>query len=128
MKIFVLIFFVGISLYFYSGCKAPDRIPGSGHDSPVKLVIGPGEHWQEKMKAGIFTVKKTPQMAAWLEDVNGQPSLVYHARFTAGQPFRIPLVPIGHGQVDGSGGNITGELESITSALRIVKDVYIMGE
>jgi len=64
----------------------------------------------------------------WTKDnsgVNGQPSLVYHAQFAAGQPGRIALVPIGHGSVDGSNGNINGELESFTSALKIVQNVYV---
>ena len=187
------------------------------------LIIAPGEHWLGKMKVFVFSVKKTPQIAAWVEDeqgryiatitvtnrsgkgtwrsapqtgrpealpvwnykqqsnssfididtvttatpkgsveakidkgllvngntynvyleinhsfdyndhwtkgnsgVNGQPSLIYHAQFTAGIPGHIPLVPIGHGSVDGSNGNITNGLENITSALGIVKNVYII--
>jgi hypothetical protein len=191
----------------------------------IKLIIEPGEYWQNKMKVFIFSINKSPQLAAWIEDnngnyvstiavseksakgnwisapkegrpealpvwshrqqnfsvsadldavssstikgsfetnidkkllvdgntynifleinhsfdyndhwtkdnsgVNGQPSLVYHAQFIAGQPFRIPLVPTGHGAVDGSHGNINSELASLTGALHIVNDAYITGE
>jgi len=64
----------------------------------------------------------------WTKDnsgVNGQPSLIYHAKFIAGTSGEIKLNPIGNGSVDGSHGNITHELENFTSALHIVKDVYI---
>jgi len=191
----------------------------------LELIIEPGEHWQSTMKIFIFNKKKSPQIAAWIEDsegnyittiavseksakgnwmsapkegrpealpvwshkqqnysvssgydavssatikgsfganidqrslvdgkaynvyleinhsfdyndhwtknnsgVNGQPSLVYHAQFVAGQPGRISLIPIGHGSVDGSDGKITSGLENFTSALRIVKNAYISGK
>ena len=190
----------------------------------MELIVEPGEYWMGKMKVFLFSMKKTPQMAAWIEDeegryiatitvtsrsakrnwrsapdagrpealpvwnhkqrddslsgdidtvstatpkgaikapivngllaagntynvyfeinhsfdyngywtkdnsgVNGQPSLIYHARFIAGEPCRIPLVPIGHGSVDGSDGNISGELENFTGALNIVKNVFVIG-
>jgi len=67
----------------------------------------------------------------WTEDnsgVNGQPSLIYHAKFIAGQPYRTQLVPIGHGAVDGADGNITSALDSFTSALSIVNSVRTSGE
>ncbi|MCL2810038.1 MAG: DUF2271 domain-containing protein, partial [Treponema sp.] len=60
--------------------------------------------------------------------VNGQPSLIYHAKFTAGATDRINLIPIGHGSIDGSNGNIVYELESLTTALTIIKDAYIFSK
>jgi hypothetical protein len=189
----------------------------------MELIIEPGEHWRSKMKVFIFSIKKSPQLAAWIEDsngnyistiavseksakgnwrsapregrpealpiwnhkqqsfisvdnldavssvtikgsfeadidresfvngntynvfleinhsfdyndywtkdnsgVNGQPSLIYHAQFIAGKFGQIPLVPVGHGSVDGSDGNITNGLEYFTSALNIVKNSYIV--
>ena len=65
----------------------------------------------------------------WTKDnsgVNGQPSLVYHAQFVAGQPRNISLVPIGHGSVDGSDGNIINELENISTALSIIQNASIL--
>jgi hypothetical protein len=65
----------------------------------------------------------------WTKDnsgVNGQPSLIYHARFTAGQKNRITLAPIGHGSVDASDGDIRSGLGTITSALGIVKEAYVV--
>jgi len=37
----------------------------------LELIIEPGEHWQNKMKVFIFSVKKSPQLAAWIEDSEG---------------------------------------------------------
>jgi len=64
----------------------------------------------------------------WTKDnsgVNGQPSLIYHAQFIAGQAYHIQLVPIGHGAVDGSNGDISRTLGNFTTALRIVNSVRI---
>lgn len=181
----------------------------------MELSVEPGEVWQDQMKLLVFSVDKTPQMAAWIEDnqghyvstitvtkysskpphkgrpeampvwhhkipndmkqidtvtaatskgsvgvpmdnsslingqeynvylevnhsfdyndawprksgdVNGQPSLVYHAQFIAGTAGRINLEPIGYGSVDGTDGNIVQGLKGITTALKIIKEVYI---
>jgi hypothetical protein len=58
-------------------------------------------------------------------DVNGQPSLIYHAKFMAGTPGKVPLNPIGHGSVNGSDGYIQS-VEGMTTALTIIKDAYII--
>jgi hypothetical protein len=189
----------------------------------VELITEPGEYWQSKINFFIFSIKKNPQFAAWIEDnngnyistitvsgksakgnwisapkegrpealpiwnhrqqnnlvtndldvvssatskgsfetridneslvigntynvfleinhsfdyndiwtkdnsgVNGQPSLVYHTQFVAGQSGRISLVPIGHGSVDGSDGNIIKGLENFTTALNIVRNAFIV--
>ena len=218
LTVFVVIV---ISLIGCIGCNTGGKNMQSIVSDRIEITIEPGEHWYEKMKIFIFSVKKTPQLAVWVEDsqgnyistitatgksvknnwrsapkegrpealpvwnhkrqnsaeeidiissatpkgsvniqidndtltneqdynvyleinhsfdyndywtkdnsgVNGQPSLIYHAQFTTGVPCRIPLVPIGHGSVDGSSGNITSGLENFTSALDIVKNVYII--
>ncbi|MDR0442892.1 MAG: DUF2271 domain-containing protein [Treponema sp.] len=187
----------------------------------MELTIETGEHWYGKMKIFLFSFKKTPQLAVWIENnqgdyistitatgksvknnwksapkegrpealpvwnhkrqssteqidivssatpkgtvdiqidngslsngqeynvylevnhsfnyndfwtkdnsgVNGQPSLIYHAKFIAGVPERINLIPIGHGSVDGSHGNITYRLDSFTSALSIIKNALLI--
>jgi hypothetical protein len=58
--------------------------------------------------------------------VNGQPSLLYHAKFTAGEPCHKQLVLTGHGSVDASNGSIVTELDSFTTALTITKDAYVI--
>jgi hypothetical protein len=190
--------------------------------SCMELSVEPGEYWQGKMKVFIFSINKTPQMAAWIEDsngnyistisvtsrsakknwrsspkegrpealpvwehavankisqnsidavssastkekinakvaddflingdeyniylevnhsfdynefwteansgVNGQPSVIYHAKFFMGNLKAIDLVPIGHGSVDGSSGKITPELSSLTTALKIIKNARL---
>jgi hypothetical protein len=60
------------------------------------------------------------------KDVNGQPSLIYQARFIAGIPGKTKLIPIGHGSVDGSNGDIVKNLEGITTALSIIKEANII--
>jgi len=189
------------------------------------LTIEPGEHWQGKMKVFIFSIRKTPQLAVWIENsqgeyvstifatgksaknnwqsapregrpetlpvwnhkrqnnseqvdivssatpkgavniqmdnrsltdgqeyniyleinhsfdynvswtennsgVNGQPSLIYHAKLTAGSfqgtSEKINFIPIGHGSVNGSDGNIVYKFDSLTTALTIIKDAYIV--
>lgn len=215
-----LILFVILASLLGCFCCNSEKVKDSNFDiqNNIELSIESGENWQGKMRVFIFSVKKTPQLAAWIEDnegnyvstitvtnrsakkswrsapkegrpetlpvwnhkhqtgdidavssatpkgsveaiidkgslidgntyhvyleinhsfdynnywtennsgINGQPSLVYHARFTAGQPGSIALVPIGHGSVDGSDGNITMGLEGFTTALSIVKGVYI---
>jgi len=214
MKRVVLISLLGVFLGNSLFCQTTN----------IELIVEPGEHWQSTMKIFIFNKKKSPQIAAWIEDsdgnyiatiaiseksakgnwmsapkegrpealpvwshkqqnysvtndfgavssatvkgsletninkellikgntysifleinhsfdynahwtkensgVNGQPSLVYHAQFIAGQPGRIALIPIGHGSVDGTNGNITNTLENFTNALSIVQSAYIIG-
>jgi len=53
--------------------------------------------------------------------VNGQPSLVYRARFTAGSGEQVTLEPIGQGAPDGSSGTITMGLEGLTTALTMIE-------
>lgn len=55
--------------------------------------------------------------------VNGQPSLVYEGRITAGSQGTIELLPIGKGSIDGSSGILAAGTEGMTTALSIVKSV-----
>jgi len=222
MKKIICVSLVGVFFCFVICSQAVGQTSVQNVHDTMKLIVEPGEHWLGKMKIFIFSVQKTPQMAAWIEDengqyiatitvtsrsaqknwrsapktgrpealpvwshrqqhgqtpddidavstatqkssveakidrgvfvngntynvyfeinhsfdyngrwtkdnsgVNGQPSLVYHAQFIAGQPNRVQLIPTGHGSVNGSDGNITRELETFTSALNIVKNVYV---
>jgi hypothetical protein len=220
LTVFVVIV---INLIGCVGCNSGGKNMQSIVSDRIEITIEPGEHWHGKMKMFIFSIKKTPQIAVWIEDdqgnyvstitatgksvknnwksapkegrpealpvwnhkrqnsaeeidivssatpkgsvdiqidngslingqdyniyleinhsfdyndywtkdnsgVNGQPSLIYYAQFTAGVSCRIPLVPIGHGSVDGSNGDIASGLENFTSALSIVKNAYIAGK
>ena len=58
--------------------------------------------------------------------VNGQPSLIYHTKFIAGQQGKFPLIPIGHGSVDGNDGNIVRKLETLSTALNIIHNVSVV--
>jgi hypothetical protein len=216
----VFVFIVAGALIFF-GCHASAKTTVSGISGNLRLSVEPGEHWQGKMKIFIFSVNKTPQMAAWIEDaqghyiatitvtsrsakqnwrsapkegrpealpiwnhktqnntaqvdsvsaatskgaldvqigddlltngekcnvylevnhsfdyndtwpekkndVNGQPSLLYHAQFTAGAPGNFTLSPIGHGSVNGTDGTIVHNLEGMTTALTIIKNASIL--
>jgi len=73
--------------------------------------------------------------AAWPKDaekgdagfsgVNGQPSLVYEARFVAGKQAVVSLRPVGHGAVDGSSGALIPGIDGMTSALYIAGSVTV---
>ncbi|GHU73551.1 hypothetical protein FACS189450_13540 [Spirochaetia bacterium] len=220
MRKFVLAI-VSVTLLGCSACNTDRGNFQSIAPSGMQLTVEPGEHWQGKMKVFIFSVSKTPQMAAWIEnnqehyistitvtnrsakknwksapkegrpealpvwnhkmqnnmaqidtvsaatpkssvdvqidngslingqeynvyleinhsfdyndtwpekenDINGQPSLIYHAKFIAGSSDRIKLNPIGHGSIKGTDGNIVQGLEGMTTALTIIKDAYII--
>ena len=212
---------IGVFLLGYSGCSTEGKKGQSDIANGMELSVEPGEHWLEKMKVFIFSIKKAPQMAAWIEnnqgqyvstitvtnksavkkwrngpkegrpealpvwnhkamdsmaqvdsvsaatskkginlmadntslikgseynvylevnhsfdynetwpkkenDVNGQPSLVYHAKFTAGMSGRIELKPMGYGSADGSDGNIVNGLTGMTTALIIIDSAYLI--
>jgi len=222
MKRFICIPLMCLFLGLSFCCQVVNKTSIADANEITEFIVEPGENWLGRMKVFIFSVQKTPQMVAWIEDengryistitvtnrssrqnwrsapkegrpealpvwnrrqqnnqthdnldavssatqkgsveakidtgaladgntynvyfeinhsfdynphwtkensgVNGQPSLVYHAQFIAGQTGRISFILIGHGSVDGSDGNITGGLENFTSALSIVKNAYI---
>lgn len=69
-----------------------------------------------------WTTSKYPNSEAYKR--SGQPSLVYAANFTS--DFfnkKIELMPIGHGHYSGKNGNLYTELNTLTSALNILKSV-----
>jgi hypothetical protein len=217
-EVCVIILFM---VFGFIGCKT-ETSNVSKIDNNIELSIEPGNNWMGKMKIFIFSVNKTPQMAAWVENdrgdylstitvtnrsakknwrsapkegrlealpvwnhkiqnnstgenidavstatskgqvvvqidndlltngqeynvyleinhsfdynetwpeettgVNGQPSIIYHAQFIKGQANIINLVPIGYGSIDGSDGKITEGLSGLTTALEIIKGVYV---
>ncbi len=62
--------------------------------------------------------------SAW-SGVNGQPSVVYEARFVAGKAASMSLKPVGRGAVDGASGVVTRDLAGLTSALSIVSAITL---
>jgi len=78
------------------------------------------EAWPKNAKAGN----------ADYSGVNGQPSVIYEGRFSAGKAETVVLQPIGQGSVDGTNGKIKPGLEGITTALQMIKTakVQIKGE
>jgi len=225
-KLSVLIFAItATTLLGCFGCNTSKNNSQLVIPDGLELIVVPGEHWLGKMKFLFLSMDKTPQVAAWIEDGdgnyiatitvtnrsakknwisspkqgrpealpvwfhrqennqnagsidavstatpkgaieariskdslisgntynvyleinhsfdynghwtennsgdNGQPSLIYHAQFTAGQPFNLSLTPIGFGSVDGSNSGITNGLENITTALYIIKSAYFKGD
>ena len=52
-----------------AACNAePENIDLGQYD--ITLSIQPGEHWQSTMKLFLFSIKKAPQLAVWIEDDN----------------------------------------------------------
>jgi hypothetical protein len=219
-KISFILLILAFSGFIACKTEGPDV---STIDNKITLSIKPGKQWIGKMKVFIFSVNKTPQLAAWLEDangdyistitvtnrsarknwrsapkegrpealpvwnhkilndsteknidavsmatskgqveaqinnsllingqeynvyleinhsfdyneiwdetisgVNGQPSLLYHAKFIMGQTNKTSLEPTGYGSVDGSNGNITEGNDGLTTALEIIEDAYVL--
>ena len=229
MKKNVFILLTCFIFCFLIGCKTsnnetitdvPEKIIAT--EDTIVLTVEPGEYWQSKLKVFIFSIDSTPQMAAWIENEqgqyistvaitnrtankafkgapkglvvealpvwnhlqqnnpeqnnldavstatpmgtvevridkrqftdgntyyvlleinsgsdyneywtrkktgqNGQPSVIYRAQFTTESSGFIDLEPVGYGSVDGSNGNITYELDTLTTALQILKNVYL---
>lgn len=72
------------------------------------------ESWPDKLPAG------DPRYSG----VNGQPSLVYRAEFTAGpEAATMALSPLGAGSVDGRDGEVRPGTKGLTSALGILSAV-----
>jgi hypothetical protein len=55
----------------FFGCNTEGKNPQSNIPNGMELSVEPGEHWQGKMKIFIFSVNMTPQMAAWIENNQG---------------------------------------------------------
>ena len=72
MKKFILIFVLCIFFCFYFGCRSQNERAASDVEDTLELNVEPGEEWFSYMKVAFFSVKKTPQMAAWIEDEDGQ--------------------------------------------------------
>ena len=70
-KIAALMLFAGFFLYLNFSCQTPKEKPAAGLNDAMELIVIPGEHWLGKMKVFIFSIKKTPQIAAWIEDDKG---------------------------------------------------------
>jgi len=221
-KISLWVCVIGVIILFDCiGCNSEDKYQSSNCLNGIELSVEPGEKWLGEMKIFIFSMDRTPQMAAWIDDkqgnyvstiivtnknakrkwifapkegrpealpvwnnriqnntaqidcvsaatskgavgvqidndsllngqeynvyleinhsfdynefwtennsgVNGQPSLIYHGKFFIDVPGKIELNPIGYGSVDGSNGNIVKGLDGMTTALKIIKDAYII--
>jgi len=68
MKNFILIAF--LCIFFGTACSSQSSSTKiiMGVTNSMELIVEHGDHWQEKMRVFIFSVKKTPQMAVWIED------------------------------------------------------------
>lgn len=65
--------------------------------------------------------KNARKGAANYSGVNGQPSVVYSARFVAGQDVSVNFAPVGTGSVDGSDGSIRPGFDGLTTAMTMVE-------
>jgi hypothetical protein len=61
-----------ISLIGCIGCNTGGKNALPIISDTMELIVEGGEHWLGKMKVFIFSVKKTPQIAAWIEDAEGR--------------------------------------------------------
>jgi len=72
MKKFAYILLPGIFFCLNFGCQSPNTKTVTGVHGTMELIVEPGEQWLGKMKVFLFSMQKTPQMAAWIEDENGR--------------------------------------------------------
>ena len=130
-----LVLFAGLFMCLGFSCQTPKEKPAGELSDAMELIVEPGSHWQGKMKVFIFSIKKTPQMAAWIEDPEGR----YIATFSVtergaknkwrGAPAegRLEALPVWNHAV---GKNESGEsLDAVSSASTKGKvDAKIDGE
>jgi hypothetical protein len=62
---------VVISLIGCFGCNTGGKNMQTVISNGIEFTVEIGEHWHEKMKTFIFSVKKTPQLAVWIENNQG---------------------------------------------------------
>jgi hypothetical protein len=62
---------VVVTLFGFLGCNTEGGKSQSNISNGMELSVEPGEHWNGKMKILIFSISTTPQMAAWIEDNQG---------------------------------------------------------
>ena len=73
LKKFVVIFLILFS--FFSCTKSSVKIIKTNSEKkgmPLKIHFTKGQHWMSKQKmAGLISIKITPQIAVWIEDLEG---------------------------------------------------------
>ncbi|MCL2319937.1 MAG: DUF2271 domain-containing protein [Treponema sp.] len=79
MKNLILIILISIFFGIACSCQSSSTKIIMELANSMELIVEHGEHWQGKMKVFIFSIKKTPQMAVWIEDDQGR----YLATITA---------------------------------------------
>jgi len=57
---------------------------------------------------------------------SSQPALVYSVLIDTRQKQAFPMKPVGHSSYDGSNGDLTTDLSTLTSALRIAKSLTVV--
>ena len=62
----------GAFLFLNFSCQSPKSTASEAVGDSTELIIEPGENWKGKMKIAFFSVSKTPQIAAWIEDTDGR--------------------------------------------------------
>ena len=68
-KINLLVFVVGVITLI--GCVGGNKNNSSININGIELSIEPGEKWLGKKRIFIFSMDRTPQMAAWIENEQG---------------------------------------------------------
>jgi hypothetical protein len=123
-----------LPIWYHAGGAAAGDVDAASSATPKGPVdLGAGAGALEPGKAYVVKLevnKSFDYNEAWPKDakagegdpsgVNGQPSVLYEARFVAGSAGSVRLEPVGRGAVDGSSGEVKAGLEGLTTALEIV--------
>lgn len=111
---------------------ASSATPAAGLDSAWRAEeLSPGGRYIIRLEINNsfdyneFWPKKARQGSESWSGVNGQPSVIYEASFTAGTAGLTQLEPAGQGAVDGSDGRIRPGLHGLTTALQIVSSAVL---
>jgi hypothetical protein len=100
-----------------TGISAYNLVPGKQYRVLIEVNSSYdfNDRWPKTAKEGD----------ASFSGVNGQPSIIYEAVFTAEKEGTVSLIPVGKGSIDGSNGEIERNLDGITNALSIIKSATI---
>jgi hypothetical protein len=75
MKKLMFVFMSCVLIAFTAGCQGSGDSLGENYteenNNMMELYVEQGKNWQSEMKILFFTKKNNPQMAAWIEDENG---------------------------------------------------------
>jgi hypothetical protein len=97
-------------------------LPASAGKVRVCVELNHSVDWND-----VYRERLLPDDPRFSKDV-GQPSVVYAADIDPGKPGASEARLVGHGDVTGKTGEVTGDVSGLTSALALVESIVIVVE